>query len=57
MTSMAEEIRRERGARRERRKPRLSLWSRFVMLAGYAAILYGLIRGAVYLLVLLESMK
>ena len=57
MTSTAEEIRAGRMNRRRGRKPRFSLWRRFVMLVGYAAILYALIRGEVYLLVLLENLK
>lgn len=57
VTSTAEETRAGRMNRRRGRKPRFSLWRRFVMLVGYAAILYALIRGAVYLLVLLENLK
>ena len=40
-----------------RRSGRLSLWHRFVLLVGYAAILYAVVRGAVYVLVLLEGMR
>lgn len=40
---------------RTRRRRRWRLWHRFVLLVGYAALLYGLVRGAVYLLVLLEG--
>ena len=40
---------------RERRRPcracRLSLWHRFVLLVGYAAIAYGVIRDILYVLV------
>lgn len=46
------------GARKTgRRSGRLSLWHRFVLLVGYAAILYAVVRGAVYVLVLLEGMR
>ena len=45
-------------ARKPRRKSgRLSLWHRFVLLVGYAAILYAAVRGAVFVLVLLEGMR
>ena len=40
------------GRHRAARK-RLSWWNRFVLVVGYAAILYGVIRGVVYVLVLL----
>ena len=48
----------EIGARKGRRERRgMSLWHRFVLLVGYAAILYALVRGVVYVLVVLEGMK
>ncbi len=48
----------EIGARKARRgNRRMSLWHRFVLLVGYAAILYALVRGVVYVLVVLEGMK
>lgn len=37
------------------KRARLSTWHKFVLLVGYAAILYGAARGAIYLLVLLEG--
>ncbi len=40
---------------RRYRMRRLSLWHRFVLLVGYATILYALVRGVVYVLVLLEG--
>lgn len=40
---------------RRRRRARLSLWNRFVLLVGYLALLYGLCRGIIYLLVLLNG--
>ena len=43
--------------RERRRRARLQWWNRFVMLVGYAAILYELARGVVYLLVLLGGMQ
>ncbi|MBQ9264655.1 MAG: hypothetical protein IJ189_10700 [Clostridia bacterium] len=55
MSSAAAEHRTDR--HRRYRVRRMSLWHRFVMLVGYAAILYGLIRGIVYVLVLLEGMQ
>lgn len=39
--------------RERRRRDRLRWWNRFVLLIGYAAILYEVSRGVVYLLVLL----
>ena len=42
--------------RRPVRRARLSLWHKFVLLVGYAALFYGAARGIVYLLVLLEGM-
>lgn len=39
--------------RRRQRRARLSLWNRFVLLIGYAALLYGLARAGIYVLVLL----
>lgn len=36
------------------RRPRLSLWHRFVLLVGYGALLYGLARAVIYVLVFLE---
>jgi hypothetical protein len=38
-----------------RRGRRLSLWNRFVLLVGYLALTYGVCRGIVYLLVLLNG--
>ena len=40
---------------RKRRRGFRRVWNGFVMLAGYAAILYFLARGVVYLLVLAEE--
>lgn len=40
-----------RHAKHKRRH--LSLWSRFVLLVGYATLLYGLARGVIWVLVLL----
>ena len=42
---------------RERRRAgrKLSLWHKFVLLVGYATLLYGLARGVIYLLVLLDG--
>ena len=37
------------------RRPRLSLWHRFVLLVGYGALLYGLARVVIYVLVFLEQ--
>lgn len=37
------------------RRARLSGWHKFVLLVGYAALLYGAARGVIYLLVLLEG--
>lgn len=54
MNGRTEPLRGERHPR-ARRRTKWSLWHRFVLLAGYAALLYGLIRGAVYILVLLEG--
>ena len=43
-------------SRRERRKrARWRVWNRIVLAIGYAAIAYHLVRGIVYLLVLLEE--
>lgn len=56
MSSVTENVKREI-PRRAKRRPRLSLWHRFVLLVGYAAIFYGLARGAVYVLVLLEGLR
>ena len=39
--------------REKRRRPRFRWWNRFVMLVGYAAILYETARGIIYLLVLI----
>lgn len=44
------------GRREKRRGGRMGLWHRFVLLVGYAALLYGLIRGVLYLLVLLGGL-
>jgi len=38
---------------RRSRRPRIGLWHRFVLAVGYAAIGYGLVRGVLYVLVLL----
>ena len=46
---------RDRSRHRRYRMRRLSLWHRFVLLVGYAAIAYALVRGIVYVLVLLEG--
>ena len=35
------------------KRAKLSLWHRFVLLVGYAALLYALARGIIYVLVLL----
>lgn len=43
--------------RRGHRRARLSLWHRFVLLVGYAALIYGLIRGGIYVLVLLGGLQ
>lgn len=56
MSSFTGDAREEGALRRRGRKSRLSLWHRFVLLVGYAAIFYGLARGAVYVLVLLERL-
>ena len=37
------------------RHARMSRWNRFVLLVGYAALLYAAARGIVYLLVLLNG--
>ena len=50
MTSVRIENRREARGRK-----RMGLWHRFVLLVGYATILYALVRGVVYVLVLLEG--
>ena len=43
-------------SRRERRRQtRRRVWNRIVMAIGYAAILYNLVRGVLYLLVLAEE--
>ena len=39
--------------RRRRGRSKLRIWNGFVMIVGYAALLYGLARGVVYVLVLL----
>lgn len=39
--------------RRSPRRVKLSRWHKFVLLVGYAALIYGFLRGAVYVLVLL----
>jgi len=39
--------------KRSVRRSKLCLWHRFVLLVGYASLLYGAARGVVYLLVLL----
>lgn len=39
--------------RRSPRRAKLSRWHKFVLLVGYAALIYGFLRGAVYVLVLL----
>lgn len=50
-----EEKTRKFGKRKAPRRARLSLWHKFVLLVGYAALLYGAARGVIYLLVLLEG--
>lgn len=55
MSSVSVSPRREH--RRQYRRRRMSLWHKFVLLAGYATLAYGLIRGIVYVLVLLEGMR
>ncbi|MBR1586316.1 MAG: hypothetical protein IJ662_12300 [Clostridia bacterium] len=40
---------------RRYRMRRMSLWHKFVLLVGYATLAYGVIRGVVYVLVLLEG--
>ena len=45
-------------SRRERRRAtRIRVWNRIVMVIGYAAIAYNLVRGVIYLLVLAEEWK
>lgn len=39
-----------------RRRARLSLWHKFVLLIGYATLLYALAQGVIYVLVLLGGM-
>ena len=51
MTSVRIENRREARGRK-----RMGLWHRFVLLVGYAALLYGAIRGVLYLLVVLGGL-
>ena len=50
-----EEKTRKFGKRKASHRARLSLWHKFVLLVGYAALLYGAARGVIYLLVLLEG--
>ena len=38
-----------------RRRAKLSRWHKFVLLIGYAALLYGAVRAVVYLLVLMNE--
>jgi hypothetical protein len=46
------------GEMKERSRGRgLKIWHRFVLAMGYAAILYLLARGVVYVLVVLEGLK
>ena len=42
--------------RRWFRRRKLSLWHKFVLLVGYATLLYAAARGVIYLLVVLEGM-
>ncbi len=51
MSSAAKEMKGRSGGRG------LKIWRRFVLTVGYAAILYLLARGVVYVLVLLEGLK
>ena len=46
-----------RGRRRRYRRGGLHLWHKFVLLVGYAGILYWLARGVIYALALLEGIK
>ena len=38
-----------------RKRAKLSLWHKFILLLGYAALLYGVAKGIVYILVWLEA--
>lgn len=43
--------------RQSPRRAKLSLWHKFVLLVGYGALIDGLIRGGIYVLVLLGGLQ
>lgn len=55
MVSWGEAQQNERRKRPKKSRKRLSLWSKFVMLVGYATLLYSAASGVIYLLVLLKG--
>lgn len=52
---MRREEQMERRPERRRRRRGMSLWTRFVLLVGYLTLAYGLARGVVLLLTLLNN--
>ena len=40
---------------KKKRHGRLSLWHKFVLLVGYAALIYGVFKGVLYILIWLEA--